>query len=184
MIFINLFSSLWLHSKNPFCIYVFVCSYTGCPKKADQQIPYDLKVWYSFSSWNKASFAEENDTKIIEFGWIILILCPFFNTVIFTFRLIFATDDRRIVSGMAFHMAFLGKPIDPCHQNKRCKRKTGIWKAYPDAIIYVHWSQKSSEIWKWPYFKKWAFLGYNQNYSTKFNDDDLGIILFCWRCFI
>ena len=36
------------------------------------------------------------------------------NTVIFKFRLIFATDERSIVSGKAFHYGVFWKPIDPC----------------------------------------------------------------------
>ena len=34
------------------------------------------------------------------------------NTVIFTFRLIFAIDERRSMSGLAFHVVFWGSPID------------------------------------------------------------------------
>ena len=36
------------------------------------------------------------------------------NTVIFKFRSIFATDERRIVSGIAFHYNTLGNPVEPC----------------------------------------------------------------------
>ena len=34
------------------------------------------------------------------------------NTVIFKFRSIFATDERRIMSGIAFHYNALGNPVD------------------------------------------------------------------------
>ena len=56
--------------------------YTGCPKKggtAGFQYLASSKchIWFTLSV--KASSAEENDTKIIEFGWVILILCPFFE---------------------------------------------------------------------------------------------------------
>ena len=33
------------------------------------------------------------------------------NTFIFKFRLIFATDERRIMSGKAFHVVFCGSPL-------------------------------------------------------------------------
>ena len=50
----------------------------------------------------KTSSAEENDTKIIKFGWVIFKDMPTsWTTVIFKFRLVFATDERRIVSGKA-----------------------------------------------------------------------------------
>ena len=37
----------------------------------------ELKVLYLFASLDQTSSAEENDTKIIKFGWVVLILCPF-----------------------------------------------------------------------------------------------------------
>ena len=36
------------------------------------------------------------------------------HTVIFKFRSIFATDERRIMSGIAFHYNALGNPVEPC----------------------------------------------------------------------
>ena len=53
----------------------------GIPKKRNGRfsVPCDLKVSF-FASLNKTSSAEENDTKLIEFGWVILILCPFLET--------------------------------------------------------------------------------------------------------
>ena len=44
----------------------------------------DLKVPYLFTSSNQATLAEENDTKIIKFDWVILILCPFVKTQSFS----------------------------------------------------------------------------------------------------
>ena len=147
----------------------------GVPQKVERQIFSNLRstcksVIFFFTSLNKASSAEENNTKIIEFGWVILILCLIsWNTVIFKFCLIFATDEWRFVSGMAFHKVFGGKPIDPCQQkNVNGKQpyvtsfrsmgftKNTLWKAFPDTILRS--SQKSSEIWKWlyMYFKIWA----------------------------
>ena len=61
--------------------------YTGCPPKKWNGwflVLCKLKVSYLLTSLNKASSAEENDAKIIEFGWVILILCPFLETVSFS----------------------------------------------------------------------------------------------------
>ena len=40
-------------------------------------VPCELKVLYLFTALDQTSSAEENDTKIIKFGWVVLILCPF-----------------------------------------------------------------------------------------------------------
>ena len=40
-------------------------------------VPCELKVLYYFTPLDKASSAEENDTKIIKFGWVIFILYSF-----------------------------------------------------------------------------------------------------------
>ena len=40
-------------------------------------VPCELKVLYLFTLFDQTSSAEENDTKISEFGWVVLILCPF-----------------------------------------------------------------------------------------------------------
>ena len=79
----------------------------------------ELKVLhvYLFTSLDQTSSAEEIDTKIIKFGWVVLIILPiswYTCTVIFKFRSIFATDERRIMSGIAFHFNALGNPVEPC----------------------------------------------------------------------
>ena len=54
--------------------------YTGCSRKSgtvDFSVHCELKVLYLFTSLDQTSSAEEIDTKIIKFGWVILILCPF-----------------------------------------------------------------------------------------------------------
>ena len=43
----------------------------------------------------------------------------------------FATNERRIVSGMAFHMVFWGKPTDPCQQKILRKRKRAYERPFP-----------------------------------------------------
>ena len=61
---------------------VTVCLYCSCtilrvPKKAERRIISTLqaKMSYFFTSLDKTSSAEENDTKIAKFGWVILSLC-------------------------------------------------------------------------------------------------------------
>ena len=135
-------------------------------------VPCNLKVSY-FTSLNKASSAEENDTKIIEFGWVILILCPFLETQSFSN---FAWFLRPMIKELCREWPFiwcLGKRIDPCQQKKQCTvsvkwayvtlfRSIGFHMkghSYERPFLvqfYAHQSQKSSEIWKILYFKKWA----------------------------
>ena len=80
------FLAVNLPSRLPFCNkvagYFFrsTCIYRVSQKKKRNggfSIPCELKVLCIFTSVDKASSAEENDTKIIKFGCIILILCPF-----------------------------------------------------------------------------------------------------------
>ena len=59
---------------------------------------------YLLTSLDKASSAEVNDTKIIKFGWVILNLWLLLEYGHFQISLDFCV---------------LGKPIDPCHGNKR-----------------------------------------------------------------
>ena len=83
--------------------------YTGCPPKKSGH----GGIFSTLTSLDKASSAEENDTKIITFGWVILNLyAQFLKYSHFKIRLIFATDERRIVSGKAFHIkVFWGSPL-------------------------------------------------------------------------
>ena len=60
------------------------------------------------------------------------------NTVIFKFRSIFATDERRIMSGIAFHYNALGNPVEPCFfcwHGSTGFPKTQQWKAIPNIIL-------------------------------------------------
>ena len=57
------------------------------------------------------------------------------NTVIFKFRSTFATDERRIMSGIAFHYNALGTPVEPCFfcwHGSMGFPKTQQWKAIPN----------------------------------------------------
>ena len=69
------------------------------------------------------------------------------NTVIFKFRWIFATDERRIVSGHTFHMESCGSPlirVSLLPRNNEFPQKN-IWKLCPNTILC------SCEISKWLY---------------------------------
>ena len=54
-------------------------AYTACPKKSGTVDFQYLtgQIFFFFTSLDKISSAEENDTKIIKFGWVILNLCTF-----------------------------------------------------------------------------------------------------------
>ena len=119
----------------------------------------DLKVPYLFTSSNQATPAEENDTKIIKFYWVILILWPFVKTQSFSN---FAWFLRLMSEGLCwewpFIVVFWGSPL--IRVNKRNTVQQDSPKHYNERLFptysFAHRPQKSSEIWKWPYFKKWA----------------------------
>ena len=59
-------------------------------------------------------------------------------TVIFKFRSIFATDERIIMSGIAFHYNALGNSVEPCFfcwHGSMGFPKTQQWKAIPNIIL-------------------------------------------------
>ena len=59
------------------------------------------------------------------------------NTVIFKFRLIFATDERSFVSGKDFYKVFWGTPIDPWQQKKHGSmgfHKTPYGRLFPTIL--------------------------------------------------
>ena len=78
----------------------------------------NLKVPYLFTSSNQATPAEENDTKIIKFDWVILILWPFVKTQSFSN---FAWFSRPMSEGLCWELPFIvvfwGSPL--IHVNKR-----------------------------------------------------------------
>ena len=104
-------------------------SILGVPQKMLNgrfSVPWDLNFFNFLASLNKASSAEESDTKIIEFGWEILILWPFLETVIFKFCLIFATNEHRLCREWSFICPF---PLTLC-------------------LVYMDQSASSKTIWK------------------------------------
>ena len=59
----------------------------GVPDKAERWIFSTLRAeTYLFTSLNQTSSAEENDTKIIKFDLVILILWPFVKTQVQNLR--------------------------------------------------------------------------------------------------
>ena len=81
--------------------------------------------------------------NLVEYFWIYAHF--FINTVIFKFRFIFATDERRIVSGKSLPYGVLWKPIDPCffccrgswtlHTRINGLPQNALWEALPDTIL-------------------------------------------------
>ena len=100
------------------------------------------------------------------------------NTVIFKFRLIFATDERIIVSGKVFYMVFLGKTIDPRQQKKPGSmgfHKTRM-KGLSLNIILRSSVAKIKRNLKLIVFQE---MGIESKLLNQ-----ISIILFCGRCFI
>ena len=89
--------------------------YTGCPQKAERQIFSTLRaksVIFFFTSLDKASSAEENDTKIIKFGSVLLNLCPFLEIQSFSnFAWFLRPMSKELCRGKPFHMVFSGSPL-------------------------------------------------------------------------
>ena len=86
------------------------------PQKRNSRLSVPCEICHIFvPSLDKAFSAEENDTNFesMPTSW---------NTVIFKLCLIFATDERRIVLGKAFHEVFSGSPLI-----RGNKRNTDQW---------------------------------------------------------
>ena len=86
----------------------------------------DLKVPYLFTSSYQATPAEENDTKIIKFDWVILILWPFVKTQSFSN---FAWFLRPMSEGLCwewpFIVVFWGSPLI------RVNKRNTVQRDYP-----------------------------------------------------
>ena len=121
-------------------------------------VPCELKVLYIFTSLDKTTSAEENDTKIVKFGWVIWSLCTLLEIQSFSnfagflgpMSEEFCRDKQSIRYHVEAHCSvFLLLPqINGLPQNT-------VWKVCPATILHSPVA-KSSEIWKWPYFKKWS----------------------------
>ena len=78
-----------------------------------------IRIIAFFILSDKPLFSEKNDTKIIEIGWVVLILLSFLKTyiVIFKFLLILVTFQSGIMAFLtSIHCCT--EALDPCKQNK------------------------------------------------------------------
>ena len=102
-------------------------------------VPCELKVLYLFTSLNQTSSAEENDTKIIKFDWVILILWPFVKTQSFSnFAWFLRPMSEELCREWPFMWCF-----GEAHWSVSTKETwfNGIpqnieWKAIPDIILH------------------------------------------------
>ena len=98
----------------------------------------DRKVPYLFTSSNQATPAEENDTNIIKFDRVILILWPFVKTQSFSN---FAWFLRPMSEGLCwewpFIVVFWGSPLIRVNKRNTVQRDSPkhYWKAIPDIIL-------------------------------------------------
>ena len=75
-------------------------------------VPCKLKVLYLFTSLDQTSSAEENDTKIIKFDWVILILWPFVKTQSFSnFAWLLRPMSEGLCWEWPFIVVFWGSPL-------------------------------------------------------------------------
>ena len=77
------------------------------------------------------------------------------NTVIFKFRWIFGTDERRILSRQTIHTSSCGSQlfrVSFVATDQRTSTKTPYGRFVPPQFT-ADPSQKSNKIWKWTYFK-------------------------------
>ena len=156
-------------------------AYTGCPRKsgtADFKY-FASKMCHTFlHSLNKTFSAEENDTRIIEFGWVILILCPFLETLSFSnFAWFWRRMSVELYRDRPSIMVFLRKTIDPCQQ--KIQRISGNGHFYESHSLPNLRSSVAKNLAK---FENDCVL--RNGHRIKILYLDLGIILFCGRCFI
>ena len=110
-------------------------SILGVPKEAERRIFSTL--WAKCVRFvYKASSAEENDTKIIKFGWVILILCPFLEIQSFSnFAWFLWPMSEELCREKPSIYGVLWKPIGQCffccHGTMGYPQNT-LWKAFPD----------------------------------------------------
>ena len=153
----------WLmYNSQLACMALLHASIPGVPEKAERWIFSTLRaesvVYFYIIRW---SIFRRREWCLDHSIWL-SIFCDSmtisWNTVIFKFCWIFATDQRWIVAGQTFYTVFLWKSVDPWQQKKHgtivFHRTT--YGLSVSTKFFAHPSQKSSEIWKWPYFKKWS----------------------------
>ena len=138
-------------------MWIKIPFYTGCLKKAERRIFSTLraKSVIFFTSLNKASSTKEHNTKIIKFGWVILVLCPFLETQSYSNFAWFLRPMSVDCVGNGLSYARFRLRCIFCCVGSMGFPKIPYKRPFP-IQFYAHRSQKSSEIWKWPCFKKWA----------------------------
>ena len=152
------------------------------PKKRNGgfSVPCRPKMSYCLTSLDKTSSAEENDTKIVKFGLVILSLCTLFEIQSFSYQ---------------SFAGFLGPMSE-----EFCRDKQSIyvvlWKPIVPCLFCCH---GSTGFHKTPYGRfvppQFSLTGCKN--PAKFDNDrisrnghrikiaqSIGIILFCGRCFI
>ena len=95
--------------------------YTGCPQKAERRIFSILRAknFIFLTSLNKASSAEDNDTKVSKFGWVILNLCPLLGIQSFSnFAWFLRPMSEELCRDKASIRCFWEAHIDPWQQKK------------------------------------------------------------------
>ena len=134
----------------------------GVPKKRNGgfSVHCERKVLYVFTSLDKASSAEENDTYIIKFGWAILILWPFLEIRSFSnFAGFLQPVSEELWRDKPFIRCFVEARWSVATKETRNNGlpQDNVWIVCLDKILRsYHRSQNSSEIWKWLYCKKCA----------------------------
>ena len=79
---------------------------------ADFQYLAGQKCHIFLTSLDKTSSAEENDAKIVKFGWVILNLCTLLEIQSFSnFAGFLGTHEQRILSGQTIHTLSCGSPL-------------------------------------------------------------------------
>ena len=169
--FVCTWSSSWhLWSRPQHCTIIMIMMtiilingllYRVSQKKRNSgfSVPCKLKVWYIFTSLDKVSSPEQNDTKIIKCGWVILILCPFLEIQsFFKYSLDFGDRQAKNCEGKSLPYSVLWKPIDPCFF---CFHGSmGFPKHLMEALSRHNSSligrKNQAKFEKWLYFKKWV----------------------------
>ena len=121
-------------------------------------VPCELKVWYIFTSLDEASSQKRMIPKslnLVEQFWFYANFLKYSHCQI---SLEFCDRWAKNCERKSLPYGVLWKPIDPCFCC--CHGSTGFHKTPYGSLVltqfFTHRSQKSSEIWKWLYFKKWA----------------------------
>ena len=102
-------------------------------------VPCELEMSYLFTSLDQTSSAEENDTKIIKFGWVVLIQCPFLEIrSISKFARFLRPMSEELCREQPFIIVPWGIPLNRVSfvdTDQWASLKTQQWKAIPNIIL-------------------------------------------------